>query len=67
MTTLNHPAMISGVLELGSVVIDIDGNTFTAQMLNSSVQVTRHLPHREGHHLRDGARERLRGRDRRAR
>jgi len=39
MTTLNHPAMVSNLLELGSVVIDVDANTFTARMLNSSVQV----------------------------
>lgn len=39
MTTLNHPAMLVGLLELGSLVIDIDGNTFTAQFLNSMTQV----------------------------
>lgn len=39
MTTLNHPAMVTGLLELGSMVIDIDSNTLTARMLNSSVQV----------------------------
>jgi hypothetical protein len=35
-TTLNHPAMIVGLLELGSVVVDVDGGTLTARMLNSA-------------------------------
>jgi hypothetical protein len=39
MTTLNHPAMVTGLLELGSVVIDVDGDTLTARFLNSSAQV----------------------------
>jgi hypothetical protein len=39
MTTLNHPAMVTGFLELGSTVIDVDGDTLTAQFLNSSAQV----------------------------
>jgi hypothetical protein len=39
VTTLNHPAMLVGLLELGSLVIDIDDNTFTARMLNSAAQV----------------------------
>jgi hypothetical protein len=34
-----HPAMVTSLLEFGSVVIDVDANTFTARMLNSSVQV----------------------------
>jgi calcineurin-like phosphoesterase family protein/purple acid phosphatase-like protein len=38
-TTLNHPAMIVGLLELGSLVVDVDGDTLTARMLNSSAQV----------------------------
>jgi hypothetical protein len=38
-TTLDHPAMVTGLLELGSVVIDVDTNTFTTQFLNSSGQV----------------------------
>jgi len=36
MTTLNHPAMIRGLLELGSVVLDIDDTTLTAQFLTST-------------------------------
>jgi len=31
--------MVAGLLELGSVVLDIDHNTFTARFLNSSMQV----------------------------
>jgi hypothetical protein len=38
-TTLNHPAMVVGLLELGSVVIDIDTHTFTARMLNRAAEV----------------------------
>jgi len=38
-TTLNHPAMLVGLLELGSVIVDVDGNTLTAQFLNSAAQV----------------------------
>jgi predicted phosphodiesterase len=38
-STLNHPALLVGLLELGSVVLDIDGDTLTAQMLNSSAEV----------------------------
>ncbi|MGH7785613.1 MAG: purple acid phosphatase family protein [Candidatus Binatia bacterium] len=38
-TTLDHPAMLVGLLELGSVVIDIDGDTLTAQFLNSAAVV----------------------------
>lgn len=34
--TLDHPAMIVGLLELGSVVVDVDGGTLTARMLNSA-------------------------------
>lgn len=40
MTTLNHPALPVGLFELGSMVIDIDGNTLDAKFLNSNVQVT---------------------------
>ena len=39
IATLNHPAMVAGLLELGSVVLDIDGNTLTAQFINSAAQV----------------------------
>jgi hypothetical protein len=39
-TTLNHPAHRVGLFELGSMVLDIDGDTLDAQFLNSSVQVT---------------------------
>ena len=39
VTTLDHPAMLVGLLELGSVIVDVDGNTLTAQFLNSAVQV----------------------------
>jgi len=35
-TTLNHPAMVRGLLELGSVVLDIDGATLTARFLTST-------------------------------
>jgi hypothetical protein len=35
-TTLNHPAHIVGLLTLGSVVIDVDGNTLTARFLSST-------------------------------
>ena len=37
--TLNHPAMLVGLLELGSLVVDVDGDTLTARFLNSSAQV----------------------------
>jgi hypothetical protein len=40
VTTLNHPAHVVGLLELGSMVIDIDGDTLDAKFLNSSVQVS---------------------------
>lgn len=40
ITTLDHPAHRVGLLELGSMVIDIDGNTLDAKFLNSNVQVT---------------------------
>jgi acid phosphatase type 7 len=40
MTTLNHPAHYIGLLELGSMVIDIDGDTLDAKFLNSNVQIT---------------------------
>jgi predicted phosphodiesterase len=33
---LNHPAMIVGRLELGSLVLDVAGDTLTARFLNSS-------------------------------
>jgi hypothetical protein len=38
--TLDHPAHLVGLLELGSMVIDIDGDTLDARFLNSSVQVS---------------------------
>jgi len=38
--TLNHPAHRIGLLELGSVVLDIDGTTLTARFLNDSGAVT---------------------------
>jgi Calcineurin-like phosphoesterase/Purple acid Phosphatase, N-terminal domain len=37
--TLNHPAMLVGLLELGSLVVDVDGNTLTARFLNDAAQV----------------------------
>jgi hypothetical protein len=37
--TLNHPAMVTGLLELGSLVLDVDGTTLTARFLNSAAQV----------------------------
>lgn len=39
-TTLNHPAHVVGRLELGSMVIDVAGNTLTGRFLNSAVNVT---------------------------
>jgi len=38
--TLNHPAMKVGLLELGSVILDINDNRLDAKFLNSNVQVT---------------------------
>ncbi len=38
--TLNHPAHRIGLLELGSVILDINGTTLDAQFLNDSVQIT---------------------------
>jgi len=37
---LNHPVMEVGLLELGSLVLDIDGNRLTGTFLNSLVQTT---------------------------
>lgn len=34
--TLNHPAMIRGLLELGSVVLDVDDTTLTARFLTDT-------------------------------
>jgi hypothetical protein len=39
-TTLNHPAMRVGLLELGSLVVDVDGDTLTGTFLNSLQQTT---------------------------
>ena len=39
-TTLDHPAMKVGLLQLGSLVLDIDGKTLTASFLNSLGQIT---------------------------
>jgi acid phosphatase type 7 len=36
---LNHPAHIVGLLTLGSMVIDVDGNTLTARFLSSTGNV----------------------------
>lgn len=38
--TLNHPAHRIGLLELGSVVLDVDGTTLTARFLNEAGAVT---------------------------
>jgi hypothetical protein len=38
-TTLNHPAMLVGLLELGSLVVDVDDHVLTARFLNSSALV----------------------------
>jgi predicted phosphodiesterase len=38
-TTLNHPAMLVGLLELGSLVVDVEDNVLTARFLNSAAQV----------------------------
>ena len=35
-TTLDHPAMVRNLLELGSLVIDVDDTTLTAQFLTST-------------------------------
>lgn len=35
-STLNHPAMVTNLLELGSVVLDIDGQTLTARFLTDT-------------------------------
>jgi hypothetical protein len=37
--TLNHPAMRVGLLELGSMVIEIHGSRLTARFLNDAVEV----------------------------
>ena len=37
-TTLNHPAMRVGLLELGSLVLDIDDQTLTGTFLNGAAQ-----------------------------
>ena len=37
--TLNHPAMVRGLLELGSVVLDVDDTTLTAQFVTSTGEV----------------------------
>jgi hypothetical protein len=39
-TTLNHPAMRVGLLQLGSLVVDVDGDTLTGTFLNSAQQTT---------------------------
>ena len=39
-TTLNHPVMEVGLLELGSLILDVDGDTTKATFLNSLVQTT---------------------------
>ena len=36
VTTLNHPAMIRGLTELGSVVLDVDDTTLSARFLTST-------------------------------
>jgi len=38
--TLNHPAHRIGLLELGSLVVDVDGTTLTGRFLNDSGAVT---------------------------
>ncbi|MBM4247440.1 MAG: metallophosphoesterase family protein [Deltaproteobacteria bacterium] len=38
--TLNHPAMKVGLLQLGSLVLDIDGNRLTGSFLNNLEQIT---------------------------
>jgi hypothetical protein len=37
---LNHPTMEIGLLQLGSLVLDVDGDTLTATFVNSQVQTT---------------------------
>jgi hypothetical protein len=39
-TTLNHPVMEIGLLEHGSLVLDVDGDTLTGTFLNKLVQTT---------------------------
>jgi len=41
--TLDHPAHRIGLLELGSMVIDIDDDTLDAKFLNDEAQVTDHF------------------------
>jgi len=36
---LNHPAHQVGLLEAGSVVIDVDGNKLTARFINNKGQI----------------------------
>jgi hypothetical protein len=38
--TLDHPVMEIGLLELGSLVLDVDGDTLVGTFLNSAVQTT---------------------------
>ncbi len=42
-TTLNHPAHVVGLLEHGSVVLDVDGNVATVRFLNKDGNVTDHF------------------------
>ncbi|MCC6766744.1 MAG: metallophosphoesterase family protein [Deltaproteobacteria bacterium] len=37
-TTLNHPALPVGLLELGSLVLDVDGQTLTGTFVNAATQ-----------------------------
>lgn len=39
-STLNHPAMKVGLLQLGSLVLDVDGSRLTGSFLNSLGQIT---------------------------
>lgn len=39
-TTLNHPALPVGLLELGSLVLDVDGETLTGTFVNAATQTT---------------------------
>jgi hypothetical protein len=37
--TLNHPAMLVGLLQTGSVVLDIDGDVLTARFLSGAAEI----------------------------
>jgi hypothetical protein len=46
--TLNHPVMEIGLLELGSLVLDVNGSTLVGTFVNSLVQATDHFTIEKG-------------------